>query len=73
MIQIYVGEVENKIPDTSKLVKKRDYDTKITDIDGKYFTTIDYNKYINDILESKRKLKNLIDQTDISDIVKGPD
>ena len=73
MIQIYVGEVENKIPDASKLVKKRDYDTKITDIDGKYFTTIDYNKYINDILESKRKLKNLIDQTDISDIVKGPD
>ena len=73
MIQIYVGEVENKIPDASKLVKKRDYDTKITDIDGKYFTTIDYNKYINDILESKRKLKNLIDQTDISDIVKGPE
>ena len=73
MIQIYVGEVENKIPDASKLVKKRDYDTNITDIDGKYFTTIDYNKYINDILESKRKLKNLIDQTDISDIVKGPD
>ena len=28
-------ELENKIPDTSSLVKKRDFNTKITEIEGK--------------------------------------
>ena len=29
------SELENKIPDTSDLVKKTDYNTKITEIEGK--------------------------------------
>ena len=29
------SELENKIPDTSGLVKKSDYNTKITEIEGK--------------------------------------
>ena len=32
-----IGEVENKIPDVSGLVKKTDY--KILDIEKKYFTS----------------------------------
>ena len=37
--------VENKIPDVSSLVKKADYDTKISDIEKK-ITDHDHNKYI---------------------------
>ena len=29
------SKLDNKIPDTSDLVKKTDYDSKITDIEGK--------------------------------------
>lgn len=29
-----INEVENKIPDASKLVKKGDYDTKIKEFEG---------------------------------------
>ena len=42
--------VENKIPNISDLVKKADYDAKIKDIKNKYFTTSDYNKFANNIL-----------------------
>ena len=31
-----IGEIENKIPDISGLVKKTDYDTKISKVEGKY-------------------------------------
>ena len=37
-----ISVVENKIPSVSGLVKKTDYDTKIKDIEGKYFTIADY-------------------------------
>ena len=36
------GEVENEISDVTGLVKKTDYNAKISDIEGKYFTTFDY-------------------------------
>ena len=29
-----ISELENKIPDTGSLVKKTDYNTKITEIEG---------------------------------------
>ena len=38
--------VENKIPSVSNLVKKTDYDTKITDTEKK-LTDHDHNKYIS--------------------------
>ena len=37
--------VENKIPDVSSLVKKTDYNTKITEIDNK-LNNHDHDKYI---------------------------
>ena len=37
-----IGEVENKIPTVSDLVKKTDYNAEISDIETKYFTTSDY-------------------------------
>ena len=40
-----IGEVESKIPDISGLVKKTDYNAKISDIETKYFTNSDYNKF----------------------------
>ena len=42
--------VENKIPNISDLIKKADYDAEIKDIKNKYFTTSDYNKFTNNIL-----------------------
>ena len=41
----------------SGLVKKTDYDTKVKDIEGKYFTSADYNKFTNVILDIKIKQK----------------
>ena len=36
-------KIEHKIPDVSGLVRKRDYDVKIPDIEKIFFTTSDYN------------------------------
>ena len=59
--------VENKISNVSDLIKKIDYDENIKDIEGKYFTTPDYNKFTNNILDvkiththKKKRLMNLI-------------
>ena len=49
--------LDNKIPDLSGLVKKTDYDGKTLKIEGKYFTTFDYNKFTNNILNAKVKQK----------------
>ena len=32
---VYKSDLENKISDTSRLVKKTDYNSKITDVEGK--------------------------------------
>ena len=45
-----ISEAENKILSVSSLVEKTDYDTKTKDIEGKYFTTADYNKFKSDTL-----------------------
>ena len=50
-----ISEFENKIPDVSGLVEKPDNDAKITDIERKYFTTSDYNKFTSDILDAEIK------------------
>ena len=50
-----LNAVKNEIPNVSDLVKKADYDAEIPDIDGKYFTTSDYIKFTNDILDAKIK------------------
>ena len=40
-----IGEDKNKISNASGLVKKTDYNAKISDIHAIYFTTFDYNKF----------------------------
>ena len=37
-----ISKVENKTPSASGLIKETDYDTKIKNIEGKYFTTADF-------------------------------
>ena len=44
---------ENKIPEVSRLDKKIDCDNKISDVDGKYFTTSNYEKNTEEILGAK--------------------
>ena len=50
-----ISEVENKIPSVRGLVKKTDYDAKVKDIEGKYFTAADYIKFTSDIVDIKIK------------------
>ena len=55
--------VENKTPRVSNLVKKTDYNTKISEIESKYITTADYNKFTKHILDTSINSKNLITKT----------
>ena len=65
--------VEKNIDDFTDLVKITDYDAKISDIEGKYFTASDYNKFMSDILDAKIKQKALVKKSDISNLVKNSD
>ena len=60
-----IGEVENKIPGFSGLFKKTDYNAKISDIEKKYFTTSNYNKFTKKPLDAKIKEKGLFDKFNI--------
>ena len=57
--------VENQILDVSGLVKETDYDEKIKGFENKYFTTSDYNKFMNNILDAKIKNTKLVNKYDI--------
>ena len=48
----------------SNLVKKTDYNTNITEIESKYITTADYNKFAKGIIDNSIKSKNLVTKTD---------
>ena len=50
-----LNAVKNEISNISDTVRKTDYDAETPDIDGKYFTMSDYNKFTNDILDAKIK------------------
>ena len=65
--------VEKNIHDFTDLVKITDYDAKISDIEGRYFTASDYNKFISDILDAKIKQKALVKKSDISNLLKNSD
>ena len=69
-INTTISEVENKIPVVSDLVKKTDYDAKILEIEVKHITTSYYNKFTSDILDTKIKQKELIKNSDISNLIK---
>ena len=43
----------------SDLVKKTDYVAKISEIDEKYITTSDYNKFLKEIFDARIKQEEL--------------
>ena len=47
-----------KIPDVTGVVKKTEYNTKISHIEKKYFITSDYNKLTKEILDAKIKKRS---------------
>ena len=68
MLVVYSKTKQNK--QTNKQTNKKDDDTKRKDIEVKYFTTADYNKFTSDILEAKIKQQELVNKSDIADFVK---
>ena len=64
--------VENKSPDTSNLVKKTDYNTKVTEIEkkltdhshDKYITATEFNKSATDAVNARLVQENLVKKTD---------
>ena len=65
-----IGEVEIKIPDVSVLEKKTNYNARISDIEKKYLTTSDNNRFTSGILDAKMK-KELVYRSSISNLVKN--
>ena len=60
-----ISEFENKIPSVSGLVKKTNYEAKIKEIEGKYCTTADYNKFTSGIVDAKIKQKEVVNKSNI--------
>ena len=49
--------------------KYKRHDANAKDIEGKYFTTSDYNKFTNNIFNAKIKTKKLVNKSDISEFI----
>ena len=47
-----------------------DCNAKISDIETKFFTSFDYNKFTSQIIETKIIEKRLVDKSSISNLVK---
>ena len=43
------------------------------EIEGKYFTTSDYNKFMSDILDAEIKYQEIVNRSDISNLVENSD
>ena len=54
-------------------MKKIDYNSRITDIESKYISTADYNKFTEDIVNNSIKSKNFADKSDIAGILSNAD
>ena len=74
--------VENKIPNVSNLVKKTDYNTKISKIEikittdhdhNRHITTQEFNKLTSENFTTRLKLANLAIKSDIANFVKKTD
>ena len=48
------------------MIKIPNLNSKISDIETKYFTTSDYNEFAGEILDAKIKEKVLVDKSNIS-------
>ena len=65
--------VENKIPNVSSLVKKTDYNTKISEIEGKInnhnyekdIATPEFNKFSKDVFHERLKQAKLVEIAEI--------
>ena len=68
-----IGKVGNKILCVCNLVKKTDCKAKISDIEVKYCTTFNHNKFTSEIFETKTKEKGFVDKSNKSDLVKSFD
>ena len=68
-----VYDIRLKIPIVCDLVKKKDYYAKISDIETKYFTHSDYNKFTCEILNPKTKETGFVDKFDISGFINNSD
>ena len=53
------NDVKN-IANVSVIAKKTNYDAKISDVETKYFTSSDYDKFTNEIIDNKIKKKHLV-------------
>ena len=66
--KLALNTVENKIPDVSTLVKKTDYNAKITEIENKlnnhnydkYITTPEFNTLAADVFNARLARTNLV-------------
>ena len=71
--KIVLTTVENKIPNVNSLVKKRDYDTKVTEIENKlnnhnhdkYFDTQKFNTLAADVFNVPLAQANLVKKKQI--------
>ena len=63
-----IGEVGKKLPDISGLLKKTDYNAKISDIELKYFTASYYNRFTDKIRDTKLKEENLATNSDLNTV-----
>ena len=71
-IKTALTTVENKIPSVSNLVKKTDYNTKVTEIENKLnghnhdkcIDTSEFNKLAGDVFNARLLQANLITKTD---------
>ena len=52
------------------LVKREDYDAKISEMENKYFTTADYNKFTSHALDAKTIQKKFVNEFDINKKIK---
>ena len=65
--------VENKIPSVSNLVKRTDYNTKVTEIENelnnhnhdKYITTPEFNNLETDVYNGRLLQANLVTKTNL--------
>ena len=63
----------NQILNVSDLVKKTDYNAKISEIETKYFTAFANDKFTSEILNAKIKRKGLVDKSHISRLIDNSD
>ena len=65
--------IELKIRYPTYLIKRTEYDAKLSEIEAKYSTTSNYNIFTNEILDIKVKGKGLIYKSDISSFIDNSD